>query len=60
MRMKSKILKHGGSRKSATGKAHLISIKMPREMVDALDEMARKSNVTRSELIRQVLDKGIR
>tara|TARA_R100000655_G_scaffold93205_1_gene134468 strand:+ start:3030 stop:3215 length:186 start_codon:yes stop_codon:yes gene_type:complete len=61
--MKSKILKHGGLRTGdypGAGKASMISIKIPKSMLVLLDEKAKKNGITRSEYIRQVLNKGIK
>ena len=44
----------------ATGKDPLVTARLPQAMIDALDERATSANVTRSEVMRRLIEAGLK
>ena len=55
-----KILRHGGGRKNPTGKkSPMVNLVVPEAMLKAVEDLAWKNRLTRSEAIRQLIAKGL-
>jgi hypothetical protein len=44
----------------ATGKDPLITMRLPQEMIDALDTVAKGEGASRSEIIRRLIEAGLK
>src|ERR1700730_18648039 len=54
------IHKSQGRGRPATGKDPLVALRLPREMIDAIDERARSASASRSEWIRALIARDLR
>ena len=54
-----KILSAGGNRTDKSGNSPSVSVVLPRDMLTKIENVAWEKRITKSELIRQLIDKGL-